>query len=361
MGVKSVINKIIYKNSQGNREFRHRSVLMIIGYNSDRYLEYTFRHKDSLIQKRSDSIFSQTDFNNIKAIVDQISKDLETLTVDKVVEIQDLMSVITENFLPKAIIDFLLKNKNSISYIAIDDDDLPFDIPFNLFFIPDYNEQGEYITNYGFFLGEKFTISKLTEDSDMAQLQIRNIGIISSEDLPGSIREEIDIKQTFNGRQNVNIVSLSSNDEIKRFIQQSNPECLHFCCHGNPRQEIIYNKNNSYIYFTMDELNLIRFKTGAFIFLNICYSGYSKYDNGAIRSIARKFLSKNSKLVISSEWPINDNFGGNIGLNFYKSICRDRIAIQVIHELKNNANGLQEKICAVAYTLRGDPKITLLF
>jgi hypothetical protein len=105
--------------------------------------------------------------------------------------------------------------------------------------------------------------------------------------------------------------------------------------------------------------SLYRFPPNTLVFLNICYSAYTKYEDKVPRSIANKFIDRNAHLVIMTEWPISDSFASLIGTKFYRRLMSKETALQAVHNLKKEAKTIADKFTAMTYSLRGNPNLTI--
>lgn len=352
MSFKNIIDEIFSHGS--HKHFKYNSLILNVDLNNS-HLSFSLFHQG----KKVAFGISRKELNNT------LISDFKKLIKDYIISanyrkfdmMQRTLSALTDDVVPQSIRDYFISYKTDFPYLVVEDENLPYNIPYGIFFFPDRNITN-CISKYGFFLSEYFTIIR-SNQAKPNELLINTLGVISSEDLPGSLLEEKNINDLLN--KNINIIPVNNISELEKALFKDNPECLHFCCHGNTNNEIIFFKNNHKNVIHRDFFNLHRFPDGAFIFLNICFSNYTNYETEIPRSISDKFLDRNSALVVVTEWPIYDSFAYTIGTNFYKEISNGLSAIEIVHKIKRNAKNLDEKVTALSYSLRGNPNLKISF
>ncbi len=343
------------------KDYAHRSLLLNIDLNESNKFCFTLSASEIIEGKSKipfDSSFKTTIQNIIVSII-KLSID-EKLSDDdfykQLTLIQSKLSVITDDFLPQSIREYFLVNKDLYDYLVIEDDNIDFNIPFGVLFFPKKSEN-QSITGRGYFLSELYTLIRSTETSESV-LQLTKIRTLSSENLPGSILEERAILDFFNSKISNIAEPINSIEELEESLKNESCNLYHFCCHGGINCNIISEKKGIENEIGMDMFNLIRFPDHTFVFLNICLSNFTTYENEIPRSISNKLINRHSELVVVTEWPINDFVGFKMGTNFYTEVLeKGRTSIQAIHNIKKNITNKRNKFTAIAYSLKGNPNL----
>lgn len=339
------------------KDFTHRSLLLNIELDTDNRFTFTLS-TPALIEGKSK-------LSNTAVFTSKINLYIEKITTIKttadLIQVQSELSSFTDDFLPLNIRKFLLNNKSLYDYIVIEDDSIDFNIPYGILFFPD-RSTGVSLSGKGYFLSELYTpIRAIQEkqskkDIKISDTEINKICVLSSDDLPGSLKEEDDIIKYFNNK--ISDIAFSIQDENELETELTNQICnlYHFCCHGNKNNEILSNKNGKTIYMDLDFFNMYRFPQSTTIFLNICLSNYTKYDGVAYRSISKKFINREAELVVMTEWPINDDVAFRMGTEFYRRIIdMKETPLVAIHNIKKLFSSLDDKLTAITYSLKGNP------
>lgn len=343
------------------KDYAHRSLLLNIDLNESNKFCFTLSASE-IIEGKSKLSFDSNFKTNIQNIIISIIKLSinNKLTDDEffkqLTSIQSTLSVLTDDLLPQAIREYFLVNKDLYDYLVIEDDNIDFNIPFGILFFPT-NTEKKSITGRGFFLSELYTLIRSTETSESV-LQLTKARTLSSENLPCSILEEKEILDFFNSKISNIAEPINSIEELEDSLKNESCNLYHFCCHGGFDCNIIAQKSGIDNEIGIDMFNLIRFPDHTFVFLNICLSNYTTYENEIPRSISNKLINRHSELVVVTEWPINDFVGFNMGTNFYKEVFEEgRTSIQAIHNIKKNITDKRHKFTAIAYSLKGNPNL----
>jgi len=356
MANKSILG--FFSTKQNNKDYVHRSLLLNIEVDQNHNFNFTlFNHGKMKASGRSRKTSTPELKTEIKAYVDELTKVSTILTPESIYAIQSKLSKFTDDFFPKEISDFIIENKGEYHYIVIDDDEIDINIPYGILMFPDQTAK-DCISQEGFFLSEYFTIVR-SKQSGNSSLSISNITVLSSDDLACSLSEEQELSSYFNKLKPGILIPITDKNHFADVLSTIKPNCLHFCCHGNSNCQIVSFKNNVHEYFEMEFFNLHRFPQNTLVFLNICSSAYTNYDDQIPRSIANKFIDRNAHLVIMTEWPISDAFASLIGTKFYRRLMNKETALQAVHKLKREAKRIEDKFTAMTYSLRGNPNLSI--
>ncbi len=357
MPKKSILGRFITRTS--SKEYNHRSLLLNVEIDSTNHFYFQlFNGGNKVFEGRSRISLSKELSASIKEYIDEISPLADNFDDRALLAIQSKLSQFTDDFLPKSISDYLIKNKSIYYYLVIEDESIPINIPYGILFFPDRSVK-KCISTKGFFLSEFFTVvrSKMSSESE---LTVKKVLTLSSDDLDGSKKEEEELFAYFNSKKPGLAEKIDDKNHFQSLIDRYNPNCFHFCCHGTENCEIATIKNGNIELIEMDFFNLHRFPDNTFIYLNICLSAYTKYDHTIPRSIASKFLDRNANLVVMTEWPIDDSFAYIIGTEFYKRVLDNETAVQAIHNIKTKAVTPIDKLTAITYSLRGNPNLKIV-
>lgn len=355
MANKSILG--FFSTKQDNKDYVHRSLFLNVEVDQNQFFNFKLFNNGKMKASGRSRKTSNTELKTeIKNYVDELTKASKILTPDSINAIQRKLSQFTDDFFPKEISDFIIENKGEYYYIVIDDE-IDINIPYGILMFPDPTVK-DCISPAGFFLSEYFTIVR-SKQSDNSSLSISNITVLSSDDLDCSKIEEQELSSYFNKLKPGILIPIADKNHFANVLSTIQPNCLHFCCHGNSNCQIISFKNNVYEYFDMEFFSLHRFPQNTIVFLNICLSAYTTYDDHVPRSIANKFIDRNAHLVIMTEWPISDAFASLIGTKFYLRLMNKETALQAVHKLKREAKSVQDKFTAMTYSLRGNPNLRI--
>jgi len=347
-----------FSEKQISRDYKHRSIMLNVELDDEAYFQFSAFHNGKMAAKgRGRKKSSAALKDEIKIYVDELVAIARTPAPPAILSIQSKLSSFTDDFFPKNISDFLLSCKDEYSYLIIDDEDIGLNIPYGILFFPDRNVKN-CISNRGFFLSEYYTIVR-SISTNSTSLKITNVATISSDDLPGSTREESNLEALFNAIHPGAVISITDRNHLAAVLVNNDPNCFHFCCHGTRDCKIRLKKHGISEEIEMNFFNMHRFPQNTFVFLNICSSAYTHYDESIPRSIANKLIDRNTHLVVMTEWPIDDDFAYIIGTQFYARMFSDETALQAIHNIKKGTRNLSDKFTAMTYSLRGNPNLKI--
>lgn len=357
MPTKAILGRFIEKYT--NREYSNRSLLLNVEIDSKNHFQFNLFHNGKQLQVDHSKLFLSEEISEkIKSFIDDITPLSDQFNLDSLLMIQSRISSFTDDFFPKSISDILLTNHDQYKYLVIEDDEVPINIPYGILFFPDKNVEG-CLSDRGFFLSEYYTIVR-SSTTNSYTLDVNKFATLSTDDLDGSINEE---KELVNFFENIKPGITRKIENVKDFanvLQTEDPNCIHFCCHGNTDCQIVSKKKGNDEIIEMDFFNLHRFPDNTFINLNICSSAFTQYDSKVPRSIANKLLNRNANLVIMTEWPISDSFAYIIGTELYKRILSNETVLQAVHNIKQKAINDSDKLTAITYSLRGNPNLRLI-
>lgn len=340
------------------KDFIHRSLLLNIELDQDDRFNFSLS-TPSLIEGKSNLKNTPIFSSQLNSFIDAIEN---IKSMNDLINIQTQLSPFTDDFLPLEIRKFLLHNKSLYDYIVIEDDSIDFNIPYGILFFPD-KSTGISISGKGYFLSELYTPVRAIQEKQrkrenikISDTEINKICVLSSDDLPGSKKEEAAIIKYFNDKTNGIAVSIQDENELKAELSDQICNLYHFCCHGNEKCQIVSNKNGNRIEMNLSFFNMYRFPQNTTIFLNICLSNYTIYDGVAYRSISKKLINREAELVIMTEWPINDAVAYRMGTEFYKRIIeKNESPLVALHNIKKSFSTLPEKLTAITYSMKGNP------
>lgn len=351
-------NKITsFKLVKPDKDFRHHSTTLFIELDDEGYCNFRLNYNGQLREyPKSRIVLNDVFTQRITTIIFNCFIKGEYQDPILFSDYQSELAEITDDLFSRELRKDIFLIKNNIKYLVISDEYMPINLPYPILFFPDPTYKNG-ISENGFFLSEVFTIIRSSIPT-YNEIKINEVFTLSSDDLTGSTKEEQILNDFFESKS-ISTVSLEDLDVLKQALHDAKGDLFHFCCHGSVDNCIVFQKSGKWHEIKMNDLSLSKFKDGSFLVLNICNGNFTNYDVQIPRSMADKLLDRNAELVLTTEWPIYDNFAFFLGTSLYKSLLNKKSIAYTLHELKEKAITFDDKITALGYTLRGNPNLKI--
>ena len=163
----------------------------------------------------------------------------------------------------------------------------------------------------------------------------------SLDDLPGAVSEVDMLKDIFRG--DFIYASAANEAAFKKMAQSEQYSVLHLAMHGlvntqHPKySSLVFTKtadaeNDDLLYAY--ELSLLALKADLVV-LSACETGYGKYQRGeGVMSIGRGFMFAGVPALGMTLWPLNDQAGAKLMMDFYNNLCADMPKDMALREAK---------------------------
>jgi hypothetical protein len=275
---------------------------------------------------------------------------------------------LTVRILPSKVDEYIKKNYTQIRALFIEANIPNIYIPWNIFVHNTKKERDteKYLTPFGFFWAEQFTLIHLLPRQAITLLLIRpkpQIVLILNPTLVGNEHDY------FNNHAQAGRIDLLGPFKSKQDLTQrlmNSADIFHFAAHGgyeNQENTMIIDEadDNSVEEISSSFFRRFDFQDHAFSFFDVCHSNVPIYLLGTPSNLATVFLQQGGAACIGAWWKINPSIGSLFYQQFYNEFLDGK---QVYEAFENGRRAMEnlpqynrpfDKLIRLTYEFVGNP------
>lgn len=332
----------------------------------------------------SPMILTEAKLAELQNLIDEIRKDINQL-IDRYhtlspPEQQGYIKIIfqqcrelTAKILPSKVDKYIKKNYTQIKSLLIEANIPNIYIPWNILVHNTKKERNleKYLTTFGFFWAEQFTLIHILENWENKQPVIGSKPQMILIKNPLLIGNEHDYFNKHAQAERVDLLGpfKSTQDLTQRLM--NNTDIFHFAAHGGYKDKenimIIDEPDDNSIeeisssLFRRFSFQDHAFQDHAFAFFDVCHSNVPRYLLGTSSNFATVFLQQGGAACIGTWWKINPSIGGPFYQQFYHEFLNGK---QVYKAFENGRRAMEslpqynrpvDKLIRLAYEFVGNP------